>query len=229
MAHRPKLFLVAVDGRRTGAAASVARNRRISSKLASTTSDGMPRRFQLLTRCAYPESESMPSSLAKAASPPAAEMSAFDSSLSMSREVTRRVYPLSNTLCTRGLNGSFTVAAMALTWTRLLKLAWDHAQLSEDALRAELRKVGVSSQTATNWRNRPIPIGQFAALSQIIGVSTDVLHGKAGPKGAPRSPDDPDSIGRRIAKLDDGPRNVILAMLRELEGQRAPRTKAAER
>lgn len=229
MVQRPTLFLAAVGGRlmrrgaEAAASATAERSSRITSKLSRITSEGMPRRFQLLTRC----TDSMPSKRAKALSPPAALMTEIDSSLSMEGKVTRGVYRLSNDMCSRLVNGSFTVADMALTWHRVVRLAQDLVGLSEDALRSELRARGVSSQTVTNWkRGRPIPVAQYPVVSQITGVSIDELHGKQALKRAPRAADDPEVLAIRIASLDDEARKVLLAMITRLEGPAQHKKKA---
>jgi hypothetical protein len=227
MVQRPTLFLVAdnrrLERRSAAASATADRSSRITSKLSSTTADGMPRRFQLLTRC----TDSMPSNRAKALSPPAALMTDLDSTLSMSGKDTRGVYPMSNDSCNQSANGLFTIADMALTWHKVVRLAFDMVGLSEDALRSELRARGVSSQTVTNWkRGRPIPVAQYPVVSQITGVSIDELHGKQALKHAPRATDDPELIANRIASLNPDARKVLLAMIAQLEGPAQPKKKA---
>lgn len=234
MAHRPAPGLVPdFDD-----AAAFCR-RRIDSKCSSTTPDGMPRRFQLLTRWADPRSRSMPNSLAKALSPPAALMIEAESIFSMDAEHTQAVYGKSNNLCMPTLNETFRVAAVALTWSTVVEFARVNRKESEEEFRAVLMERGVSTATITNWKGgRPIPVARYPLLSDLLGVSTDELHGKKPPAGrkstliVPNSDDEAKILAADICQLKPEQRDIMTAMVhmfvaQNIRGARAEKANKA--
>lgn len=180
----------------------------------------MPRRFQLLTRCCQPGTESMPNSRPNAASPPAREIRTVDSDGVIGNcHLKRDVYRSSNTSFNDDVNDLFRVGAMkeVLTTKRALKMAAERG-FNQTTFQNAL---DVTPQTFTNWKRRgTIPSQNYANVANVLKCSIDELLGRDRDPTPPGWPFPAIPPGRFYA-LTEGERfqvqGVMLDKIRELE------------
>jgi len=153
----------------------------------------------------------------------------------MPGDVTHAVYSPSTSPCNRPIHRSFTIDNVNLYWSDLVKLAKLHLQKDEKEFRKALAEQDISAQTVTNWKGpaggprRAIPLGKYKVLAEILGISTDELHGYT-PSAAPDTDGrrtDAQRITKALMNLEDDDRERVMAIITSLLDKKAPSRRRA--